>query len=327
MDVGGYADDYKDMDDFTKNSFWRGKKYKFPIQFGLLCFILLPLCLLKNIGKMRFTSFIGVGSLLVMYIIVFVEAPWYMIDYWTNIYKKDDKSTHLNFFNVEIGFQSDLAFLKGMATLFYGFGTHYGAYPIMCVVKNRTYERLQKIFIRGILVCAILYMSMGVIGYLSVPYDTPVLIIERYKLFESDIFMTIGRTVFILTLLFKIPANYNSMRISVLVLIFGKSDVSNFRYNSLVKYRNYIVTIPILIIACLISVLYKEIISYITLMGSFCVVVVSFLCPCLIYLKSNDYPRYHWKNVTTFILMIFLCLIGLMAGVMSIIDIINGEEE
>jgi len=45
----------------------------------------------------------------------------------------------------------------------------------------------------------------------------------------------------------------------------------------------------------------------------------------LLYVKSNDYDRYHWKNVLTIVLMVFLCAIGIMAGVMTIIDMINKE--
>ncbi len=172
MDLGHYTD-YKDMDDFASNSFWNKNLYKFPIQFGILLFVLIPLCLLKNIGKLRFTSLIGIISLLILYFVVFIEAPFYIKDYWNKIYKKGDASTHLNVFNIEIGFEKDLSFLKGTATLFYGFGSHYGAYPIMKVLQNQSYARLQKVFFRGILVCAILYMGMAVIGYLSVPYKTP----------------------------------------------------------------------------------------------------------------------------------------------------------
>ena len=49
--------------------------------------------------------------------------------------------------------------------------------------------------------------------------DTPDLIIERKKLFDSDWIMTIGEVCFILTLLAKISANYNALRSCILVLL------------------------------------------------------------------------------------------------------------
>ena len=232
MDIGGYTE-YTNMDDFAKNSFWSELSYRFPIQFGVLLFVLLPLCLLKNIGKLRFTSILGVGSMLVMYFVVFAESPMYIIDYWNHKYKADDPTTHLNIYNIGIGFNKELSFLKGTATLFYGFGTHYGAYPIMRVLENRSYDRLQKIFFRGILFCGTLYMMMGIIGYLSVPLDTPDLIIERYNILIPDVCITIGRTLFISTLMFKIPANYNSLRISIMTLLFKKSE-----FEGRLKYFN-----------------------------------------------------------------------------------------
>ncbi len=211
MDIGDYKK-YKDMDDFTDNTFLNEAIYKYPIQFGILIFILIPLCLIKNIGKLGFVSFLGVGSLLIMYFVVFIESPWYISDYWQNVYKEDNKATYLNIFDIWIGFDKELNFMRGTALLFYGFGTHFSAYPIMKSLKNRTYVRLQKVFFRGTLVCGILYMAMGAIGYLSVPYKTPDLIVERYQIFHPDIFMSIGRGLYITTLIFKIPANYNSLR-------------------------------------------------------------------------------------------------------------------
>jgi hypothetical protein len=83
------------------------------------------------------------------------------------------------------------------------------------------------------------------------------------------------------------------------------------------------ITVPTLLITCFIGVLFGDIGAYISILGGFCSVTQVFLVPVLIYVKSNDYPIYHWKNLTSIILVIFLCGIGYTAGVISILNVIN----
>jgi amino acid permease len=147
--------------------------------------------------------------------------------YWEETYKEDDPSTHLNLWNVGIGFTKDLNFFKGSATLFYAYSCHVGALPVYKTLKNNVQRRIQKVFKRSLLLDAILYSVVGILGYLSMPINTPDLIVERYKLFDSDLIMDIGRIATALTIIMKVPANYNSFRISVLEVFFNTTEISN----------------------------------------------------------------------------------------------------
>jgi len=168
---------------------------------------------------MRFNSIFGIASLFFLVIIIVIQSPWYISDYWNNIYKEDDPSTHLNIWDISKGFTENSYFFKGTATLFYAYSCHIGAFPIYKELKNNVLRRIQKIFLRSILMDATFYMVVGITGYLSNPISTPDLIIERYKLLGNDFVMTIGWLMFIFTLMMKIPANYNSFRISLLGLL------------------------------------------------------------------------------------------------------------
>lgn len=86
------------------------------------------------------------------------------------------------------------------------------------------------------------------------------------------------------------------------------------------------ITIPTLLLSCLIGVLFGDIGAYISILGGFCSVIQVFFVPVLIYIKSNDYPIHHWKNIVCIILVIILSGIGYTAGVLSIINIINNPN-
>jgi len=220
-ELGNYG--YQSMNDFFENSFWSYYSFKFPIMYGLAFIVVLPLCLLKDISKMRFNSIFGVISLIFLVFIIIGQTPSYINDYWNNKYKIEDPDTHLNIWDISKGFTDKFYFFKGTATLFYAYSCHMGAFPVYKSLNNNISRRIQKVFGRSIILDGTLYAIVGLSGYLSNPIGTPPLIIERYKLYSNDIIMTIGRIAFIFTLIMKIPANYNSFRLALLGL-FSKQD-------------------------------------------------------------------------------------------------------
>jgi amino acid permease len=276
-EFGGYG--YESLDKFFNKSFWSRYEFKFPIMFAIALLIVMPLCLLKNISKMRFNSIFGIFSLFLLIVIIIVETPWYFSDYLNNIYKESDKSTHLNIWDVSQGFTDNLYFFKGTATLFYAYSCHIGAFPVYSELKNKVLRRIQKVFARSVILDGTFYAIVGLTGYLTNPINTPDLIIERYKLFKTDIIMTLGWIFFIFTLIMKIPANYNSFRITLISMLgYEDSGISNKLYDSIYN-RNFLITFPTLTLSCLVAVLYSNISDYISLMGSFCAVIISFLLP------------------------------------------------
>jgi amino acid permease len=216
-EFGNYQ--YKSIDEFFNKSFWSDYSFKFPVMYALAFLVILPLCLLKNISKMRFTSIFGIFSLFFLITIIIVQTPWYLSAYLN----KAEPKAKINIWDISTGFTDDMYFFKGTATLFYAYSCHVGAFPVYKELKNNVMRRIQKVFARSILLDGSFYAIVGLTGYLTSPENTPDLIIERFKLFDSDLIMTIGWIAFIFTLVMKIPANYNSFRLT-LIGLFGYED-------------------------------------------------------------------------------------------------------
>ena len=128
--------------------------------------------------------------------------------------------------------------------------------------------------------------------------------------------MTIGEISFILTLLAKISANYNALRSCI--LIFLHYDTSSFP-----NKVNVIITVITLLSTTFIAVIFQSISDYISLIGSFCTVLISFFIPGLVYIKGNDYPIKHYKNIGTIIFISFVLILGLVSGFFTIKGIIE----
>ncbi len=313
-DLGKYG--FQSLDDFVDNSFWKKKVYKFPIFFGINILILIPLCLLKYIAKMGFTVALGIISFFVLAFIVIFESPFFIQHYFNKEYIKSDSKTHMNIYDITKGFDQNLNFLRPFATLFFAYSCQSGIFPVFANVKNFTINKVKIISKYAIGICIIIYSLLAILGYMTQPINPPSLIIERKSIFKNDIIMTLGRMDFIITILTKIPPIYNSMRITLVSMI-GK-DPNNFS-----NLLNCSLTIPLLLFSCLVGALYQHVTDYIDLIGSLTSIFIMFLIPGLLYLKSNDYPKTHWKNITTIILISLFSVICLISAIFTIKDIID----
>lgn len=217
---------FQTLDSFYNDSFWGELWFKCLVMLSTAAVFLIPLNLLKDITKLRFTSIFGLFCLLLVTIVIIIELPAYIHYYWTNTYKKYDPDTHLNWIDAGTAFTSELYFFKGTATLFYAYSCHIGVYPVYEKLIDNNKRRTRKVLFRSILMDASFYLVVGITGYLTQPVKTPNFIIEREKI-GNDIVMTIGRLLIVLLLFAKIPANYNALRISIFSLIWENADITN----------------------------------------------------------------------------------------------------
>ena len=309
-EIGGYG--YEDINSFVKYSFWKQFKWKFFVSYGLCSFILIPLCLLKNISKMRYASSFGILSIFLLIFIVLIESPFFIYNWWNDGYTRKN----INYFNIKKSFGKDFQFVKCITTLFYGFSCQAGVFPIITTLKNPSKKRINKVFTVGMINNIICYLIIGFSGYLTQPIDTPDLIIERRKIFKNDFIMTIGQMFFLFTVFAKISANYDTYRFTFLSLL----NIDNIKFSNKV---NYTITISTLILSTFISISFQSISDYLSLIGSFCTVIISYLIPGLLYIKGNDYYIYHFKNIGSIFMLLIICPIGLLSGIFVIKGIIE----
>lgn len=287
---------------------WLTPVFKFPIMLGM-CVILIPMCLLKDISKMRFTSLFSIASLIYVIIVIIAQSPSYYSNFLEK--KKSDPSINANFYDLTKAFGYNLIFFPCLATLFFSFTCHAGAFPVYKTLQNPVSRRMNKVFRRSILLDLFIYYCVGICGFLTAPVNAPPLIIYREPLGNSDILMTIGKIGMCLNLMLSTPANYNAFRISFFEVVWGEDTIGDL--------KNYLVTIPVLLITTIIGALYSDIIAYITLLGGFCSVIITFLFPGLLYVKNNGLGLTHWKNLLILAAVTILCSIGFIAGINTII--------
>ena len=257
----------------------------------------------------------GIFSLFFLIFIIVLECPFYI---YYNYFEKNNKKIKLNYFDVLSGFKDAIKILQAISTLFYAFSCHVGVFPVLNTLKNPTQKRIQLLFKKSISLDIICYLIIGISGYLTQPENTPDLIIERKKIFDNDFLMIIGQICFIFTLIAKICANYNALRICIINL-FNKNKSKNQISNKI----NLILTTCCLIITTLISIIFQSISSYISLIGGFCSVIISILIPGFIYIKGIQELKINNKTIFAGIIIIILTLIGFTNGILTIKNVVN----
>lgn len=311
----GDKNEYINFDQYEKEV-WDLAKLKFPIMF-ITTALVSPLCLLKDISKMRFASMFGVCALIYCIIVVVIQTPWFYSDYLEQ-YKEDDPNTHANWFDISKGFGAELNFFTGVATVFFTYSCHPGAFPVYKTLKQNNKNKINTVFLRSICLDLIIYIFIAICGFMTAPLKPQSLIIYRESVFENDIFMTIAKIALALDLFLSLPANYASYRCSFFMLVFNTDKIDNS--------RNFLITIPTLIISTLIGALYKDILSYISFFGGFGSSIMCYLIPGALMVKTSEESITSWKNIMRIIAITFLTTMGFMGGIQTIRNNINGTS-
>ena len=302
------ADDYEDFSAYHEK-FWSQQYYlKFPIMFGITILVI-PLCLLKDISKMRIPSLIGVMALIYSILVIIVESFFYLIN------ENLPSGEPMNWYDIRPAFSwSDgLPIFGGISTVFYLYSCHAGAFPVYKALRNNTTRRIKKVFRRSILLDICIYFTVAAASFITSPFKPPELILYRKNLsgFDPDYFILIAKFGIIFNLFFSTPANYAGLRLSVFELVWGNTNIT--------KTKNLVVTISILSVVTLIGALYDKILAYIELLGGFCSTVYCILIPGLIYAKNDNIKKSKFKKYLIIGTVYFLLIFGYTSGIFTIL--------
>jgi len=316
----GYNNKYNSYDDFLDDK-W-GKLYiKIPFYIGVSLAIAL-MCLIDDINKLSFSSYVGVGAVIYTLLVVIIQCHSYYNYYKKTFYKEDDESTHTNWTDLGKAFKKDLDFFKGMANLFCAYACHPNIFPVYAGFKEEKGDRkegLRKMSL-GTIFATILTTALHILSivcsFLTDPITPEDLVIYRKcKDNGKDIFMAIAKFAVFISLIFTLPSYYFTLRLSI---------SNSFMNGKITTKFNTIFTFCSVFGCAIIAIVYDKILNYLSYIGGFISVFICYLIPILLYIKSHGKPMIYWKNLIQLILAIILCIIGVTAGILTIIDDVSG---
>lgn len=228
----------------------------------------------------------------------------------------------MNLFSVAEGFTESLLFFPVVSCMFFANGNAVCAVPVFKEVKTPTSSRIRKIALRTELLVGVIYLTMGIFGYLSFPGQTPKLIVFRDSIFSTDIVLTIGKILLAVSLVISFATSFGVIRISGLKLLLGERSTEEIS-----KIKHMIFTFVILMISTTIVTFYDKIISLISIIGGFVVIIINFFAVGYLYIKGNDLPKTHYKNILMFVTVLVLLLVGWTGGIISVVNSFRDVKE
>lgn len=281
--------------------------YKY-ILYAICCiFVNIPLCLIKEISKLRAPSIIATFSIAFVVLTVAIETPFYIkqnisdnkkID-WI---KKPSLTIIFSYFNV-------------LANYMFGYSNHNTLLLVVNDLKHPDYKRGSMIVQRSNWIVFILYCLVGLGGYVSSLDKTPEIYISRENLrsFPNDYFNTITKVVIAICLLSLTPLKWNILRESVKTL---------FGYTIIPSYLDILITIIGMIIFNIL-VYFTNIITIIDFIGGIFTVMVSFFVPTFNYFHIFPEERKSSKKIFAYIILGIFTIVGFIASIQSIISFIK----
>ena len=229
MAIVNNVQEKQELNDFYENSFWSKAWCKLTVLLTTAIVFILPLNLLKDISKLRFTTIFGIILILVISLVIAFQTP----EFYNNfIHNNNNLIKDINWYNIEKAFYvKEMFFFKATGTIFFAYGCHYAAFPAYKVMKNKTEKRILISTLGATIIELIFYLLVGITGFLTCPINTPTNIITRNQMNkeDSDIIMTICRLLTAIMILVKIPPNYNQLRVSIISFLYEETKVTEKR--------------------------------------------------------------------------------------------------
>lgn len=290
-----FAYGFANMEIFSIESFWGKQKIRLIVCYSIAFLVFVPLGMVKSLSQMRYITAFGIFSVFLIIFIIVIQCPKF---YYHNVIQKKMK---INYMDLSFGFGRDLKFITSISTIIYAYDCHAGIFPIISNLINPTERKMKSVFKRATIIISISYIIITLAGYISQPYNTPDLILEREKISDNDYLMIIGLILFTITIMTKIGVLFNCLRSILLNLL--KYDSNN--YPNRIKL---LLIFSVFIFSTFIAATFQNISDYISLIGSFYGLSIAIIIPGSIYIKFEDRPKY--KKYFAFIFIIIFCLIG-----------------
>lgn len=274
------------------------------IQVGICMVPQILVGLLKDMSKLQFVGMISGLTLVYTSLVIIFEAPFYAV-------QEHQRSINL----VE---PPSLKLFASFSAFLFTFATHNGIFGVYKELKRPSERRTMKVLNRSLGIEIVMYTLIGLAGFFSLLRDTPDVFIMRKPLLSLggiDYFMSVSLVLLVLCLTCSLAIIYNILRGAITALAFNGKPIPFF--------IDLIITILTFVATNVITYFVHAVVDVIGILGGFCAVNICYVFPILVYVYSNDYPKTHWKNIGSWIILVLVVAAGYTAAILVVIHFIN----
>eukprot|EP01080_Neovahlkampfia_damariscottae_P010989 gene10989-3695_t len=275
---------------------------KYVISAIVLCLILIPLCLLKDISYLGYTSSFSIFSILFVDFVIIIKFIEKMTTTGIN-------TNNLVFFNVG-SFENVTMIFSVIGSFFFSFISQYNIIPIYKELKNRSKIKMIGIISSSILTSGVIYLLSAVLGYF-IFLDTDMNLLKGNVLdnfSQTDILASISKFLVIIVIILSYPVIHFTARGSLMNVI-PATEFSSEIITLVLCGSSFIIGLGIPDVMLLMNLS----VSVSGLLGCFCFPIL------LHFLKFKSW----WTRIPNLMLMLIVIGISIFSFTQSLLELIQ----
>lgn len=271
-------------------------KWKSAIIITVSCFcIQLPLCLIKNLSQLKYTSIVATVSIILVTIITLISFFCRMTFEGVSWISSPQLSNSSWFIQLTVITNAFVVFM-------FGYLNHNGFLLVIKNLKNPNEKRVNKVLFRSFLIECIFYLILGLSGYFINPYLTNEFFINESEDSTNRIIYIIAKAILIPCLQCLIPIRWNLLK---------ESLASFFPSNEISSKVNLILTIVMLILMNYSLIFIDKVVDIIGFVGGIFGVMICYFLPLFIFVAIFGKTRF--RSIVGYILLVFFGIIGIIS--------------
>lgn len=256
----------------TTHHYWFTNEYVLLLAFTII--FMFPLCMLRNISKLEYSSFIAV---FLIAFFTFVIATWGVIE-WARGEVPWNTTIYFGFPPGGVNKHPSVldSIFNVLPTITLAYGCQPNVFSIRSELSNPNKVRTNIFNILTNFLTFGLYLLMGFFGYLcypdQIPYDGNII-----NAIPSNVFGTVLRSLFLVAILFHFPCVHYAVRNTIEVTFFSQYGFSWIRHT--------VMTVTVIGLSMIIAIEIPSLEKVFSLTGSIAAFPVSFIIPAIAYIR------------------------------------------
>ncbi|XP_006916926.1 sodium-coupled neutral amino acid transporter 1 [Pteropus alecto] len=240
--------------------------------------IILPLCLLKNLGYLGYTSGFSL-SCMVFFLIVVIYKKFQLS---CNVLELNSTNSAANSTNADMCMPKYVTFnsktVYALPTIAFAFVCHPSVLPIYSELKDRSQKKMQMVSNISFFAMFVMYFLTAIFGYLTFYETVESNLLHKYQS-KDDILILTVRLAVIVAVILTVPVLFFTVRSSLFEL--AKKTKFNL-------CRHIFVTVILLVIINLLVIFIPSMKDIFGVVGVTSANMLIFLLPSSLYLKITN---------------------------------------
>jgi len=233
---------------------------------------MLPLASLRDLSSLRFFAAVSPVALTFIAVVSLIEFPFY---------NEATATSDIDYAHI------DLNIFSCIVIPLVAYCSHTNVVSVLGAISDPNKVRMKKLTDRCVTIVVIVYLILGIFGYLSTLHDTPSVFTSREgpSQVQPDIPIIIGRFLMLLGLVFSVPVNVSPARAAILTFLKKKVNTP--------LWLHMLITILLLEITLGIAIAVPNVTFVFSIMGGICPIFLVIIYPGMIYLRIHeDVPKW-----------------------------------